>query len=96
MRVPGCDECGRLWQEYTDATFAFVKLDSQVKMAALGFWRHGGTLSCGLRGVNRCGFTFIWAPERFSFHPLVNSGSVNQRVGFQIKRGPRQTNPPCG
>jgi hypothetical protein len=37
MRVPACDECGRLWQEYTDATFAFVKLDAQVKMAALRY-----------------------------------------------------------
>src|SRR6266403_5315649 len=38
-----------------------------------GFWRHGGTLSCGLRVVNRCGFTFIRAPERCSFPPAVNS-----------------------
>src|SRR5713226_3014463 len=40
-----------------------------------GFWRCGGTLSCWLRGVNRGGFTFIRAPERFSFHPAVNIGS---------------------
>src|SRR6266851_1293066 len=40
-----------------------------------GFWRRGGTLSCWLRGVNRGGFTFIRAPERFSFHPAVNIGS---------------------
>src|SRR2546430_1280330 len=37
-----------------------------------GFWRHGGTLSCWLRVVNRFGFTFIRAPERFSFSPAVN------------------------
>jgi hypothetical protein len=37
MRVPGCDECGRLWEKYTDATFDFVKLDAQVKMAALRY-----------------------------------------------------------
>jgi hypothetical protein len=35
MRVSGCGECERLWDEYTDATFAFVKLDTQVKMAQL-------------------------------------------------------------
>jgi len=35
MRVPGCDECARLWEKYTDATFDFVKLDAQLKMAAL-------------------------------------------------------------
>ena len=37
MRVPGCDECGRLWEKYTDATFDFVRLDAQVKMAALRY-----------------------------------------------------------
>jgi hypothetical protein len=37
MRVPGCDECARLWDKYTDATFDFVKLDAQVKMAALRY-----------------------------------------------------------
>jgi hypothetical protein len=37
MRVPGCAECARLWEKYTDATFDFVKLDSQVKMAALRY-----------------------------------------------------------
>jgi hypothetical protein len=35
MRVSGCGECERLWEEYTNATFAFVKLDTQVKMAQL-------------------------------------------------------------
>lgn len=37
MRVPGCGECQRLWEEYTDATFALVKLDTQVKMATLRY-----------------------------------------------------------
>jgi hypothetical protein len=37
MRVPGCDECARLWEKYTDATFDFVKLDAQLKMAALRY-----------------------------------------------------------
>ena len=37
MRVHGCDECARLWEKYTDATFDFVKLDAQVKMAALRY-----------------------------------------------------------
>jgi hypothetical protein len=35
MRVSGCEECARLWEKYADATFDFVKLDAQVKMAAL-------------------------------------------------------------
>jgi len=35
MRVPGCEEFARLWEQYTDATFDFVKLDARVKMAAL-------------------------------------------------------------
>jgi hypothetical protein len=37
MRVPGCTECARLWEKHTDATFDFVKLDAQVKMAALRY-----------------------------------------------------------
>jgi hypothetical protein len=37
MRIPGCEECARLWEKYTAATFDFVKLDSQVKMAALQY-----------------------------------------------------------
>ena len=37
MRVHGCDECARLWEKYTDATFDFVKLDAQLKMAALRY-----------------------------------------------------------
>lgn len=37
MRVPGCGECQRLWEEYTDTTFALVKLDTQVKMATLRY-----------------------------------------------------------
>lgn len=35
MRVRECGECERLWKEYTDATFTFVKLDAQFKMAQL-------------------------------------------------------------
>ena len=37
MRVPGCDECGRLWEKFSDATFDFVRLDAQVKMASLRY-----------------------------------------------------------
>jgi hypothetical protein len=37
MRVHGCGQCERLWDEYTNATFAFVKLDAQVKMASLRY-----------------------------------------------------------
>ena len=36
MRKPGCPECERLWQEYSDATFEHVKIDSRKKMAELG------------------------------------------------------------
>jgi hypothetical protein len=35
MRVRECPECERLWEDYTDATFAFMRLDAQVKMAAV-------------------------------------------------------------
>jgi hypothetical protein len=35
MRVRECPECERLWEEYTDATFAFMRLNAQVKMAQL-------------------------------------------------------------
>ena len=35
MRVRECPECERLWEDYTDATFAFMRLDAQVKMAQL-------------------------------------------------------------
>jgi hypothetical protein len=37
MRVHGCEECARIWEKYTDATFDFVRLDAQVKMAALRY-----------------------------------------------------------
>jgi hypothetical protein len=37
MRVPGCEECARLWETYADATFDFVKLDGQFKMASLRY-----------------------------------------------------------
>ena len=35
MRVRECPECERLWEKYTDATFDFMRLDAQVKMAQL-------------------------------------------------------------
>jgi len=35
MRVRECPECERLWDEYTDATFAFVQIDGRTKMARL-------------------------------------------------------------
>lgn len=35
MRVRGCEECERLWREYRDATFQYVKLDGQAKMAEM-------------------------------------------------------------
>ena len=35
MRVRGCEECERLWREYRDATFKYVRLDGQVKMAEM-------------------------------------------------------------
>jgi len=35
MRVRGCEECERLWREYRDATFKYVKLDGQAKMAEM-------------------------------------------------------------
>ena len=37
MRVPGCEECERLWREYRDATFECVKLDGQAKMAEMRY-----------------------------------------------------------
>ena len=35
MRVRECPDCERLWEKYTDATFDFMRLDAQVKMAQL-------------------------------------------------------------
>src|SRR6266852_1925928 len=35
VRVRECRECGRLWEKYTDATFAFVKINRTTKMAQL-------------------------------------------------------------
>jgi hypothetical protein len=37
MRVLGCGQCECLWDEYTDAAFAFVNLNAQVKMASLRY-----------------------------------------------------------
>lgn len=33
MRVRECPECERLWEDYTDATFAFVRINRSRKMA---------------------------------------------------------------
>src|SRR5207249_2720037 len=68
-----------------------------------GFWRRGGTLSCWLRVVNRCGFTFIRAPERCSFpHWLIavqlTSGWPSETLGDPniSAHPPVNTNPkPC-
>ncbi len=35
LKRPDCQECQRLWQEYSDAVFDYVRLDSQLKMALL-------------------------------------------------------------
>jgi len=35
MSVRECPECGRLWDEYTEATFAFVEIKRSTKMAQL-------------------------------------------------------------
>ena len=35
MRDQSCPECNRLWREYALATNADIKLNGQVKMAAL-------------------------------------------------------------
>jgi hypothetical protein len=35
MRVRECPECERLWDKYTDAAFAFMRLNAQAKMAQL-------------------------------------------------------------
>jgi hypothetical protein len=37
MRDQNCQECSRLWREYAFATNAHVKLDGQMKMAALRY-----------------------------------------------------------
>jgi hypothetical protein len=37
MRIRGCVECERLWREYRDATFKYVKLDGQAKMAEMRY-----------------------------------------------------------
>ena len=35
LKKADCQECQRLWQEYSDAVFDYVRLDGQLKMAAL-------------------------------------------------------------
>lgn len=35
MRVRECPECEWLWDEYTEATFAFVEIKRSTKMAQL-------------------------------------------------------------
>jgi len=37
MRVRECPECERLWEKYTDTSFAFERLDTQLKMASLRY-----------------------------------------------------------
>jgi hypothetical protein len=45
MRDQSCEECNRLWRDYGFATNADIKLDGQVKIAAL---RHDRELSAQL------------------------------------------------
>jgi hypothetical protein len=47
MRVRGCPECERLWEDYTDATFAFVQIDSRTEMAR--FWQESPEVMALLR-----------------------------------------------
>ena len=35
VKKPGCEECDRLWQSYSEAVFDYVKIDGQRKMAQL-------------------------------------------------------------
>jgi hypothetical protein len=35
MRVPGCEECDRLWREYAKSTFEHIQADSKLKLAVL-------------------------------------------------------------
>jgi len=35
MSVRECSECGRLWDEYTEASFVFVQIKRSAKMAQL-------------------------------------------------------------
>jgi len=35
MRVPGCRECERLWEKYTDAMFDFGKINRESRLAQL-------------------------------------------------------------
>lgn len=35
MRTPDCQECDRLREEYGNAVFEYVRLDSRLKMATL-------------------------------------------------------------
>jgi len=37
MRDQSCPECNRLWREYASATNADIKLNGQVKLAALSY-----------------------------------------------------------
>ena len=37
MRNQSCPECNRLWRDYAFATNADIKLNGQVKMAALSY-----------------------------------------------------------
>ena len=35
--IPDCPECQRLWKEYSDATTAHIKLESELDVAALSY-----------------------------------------------------------
>jgi hypothetical protein len=52
MRVRGCEECERLWREFRDATFKYVKLDGQAKMAEMRF-ETDATLQTELEAASR-------------------------------------------
>jgi hypothetical protein len=41
MRDQKCDECQRLWQEYSRATTDHIRLDSKLRLAALSYDQEG-------------------------------------------------------
>jgi hypothetical protein len=71
MRVRECPECERLWDKYTDATFAFVKINRKTKMAQL--WQEPPELMALLReGVEAAAQCRDAAQERLKQHEATH------------------------
>jgi hypothetical protein len=73
MRVDGCVECERLWKNYTDATFAFVRIKRQANAVQLR-QEHQEIIRLLMEGVGAAARSRRAAQERLKEHEATHKG----------------------